>query len=228
MRAISAKPPLRNEETLMKSRTKCTTRLAFNNLRQETWYPTQGWRDALFADVKTCDADTVAAAFRAGVNSMRMLDNLTMPLLRKEPTSFVVLANGDALNELSRHHFGMVIAVMRSCPQHVFQLVMDFPSMLDEHCSLRDLPENVWIGIKVAKPRHLQFIEELQLTGAKTRFVYFDPRMDTDVGEINLTGIHQVIISYKTDDGEISLSQAFIESIQRNCKKQGVPYCFAP
>jgi len=85
--------------------------------------------------------------------------------------------------------------------------------------------ENVWWGVSVEDKKYgLARIEELRTTPAAIRFLSIEPLLE-DLGEINLQGIHWVIIGGESGPGARSFNLAWARSIVAQCRAAAVP-CF--
>lgn len=81
---------------------------------------------------------------------------------------------------------------------------------------------NVWLGVSVEDRKHgLPRIEHLRATPAAVRFLSIEPLLE-DVGEIDLTGIHWVIVGGESGPRARRCDVAWIRSIVRQCRAQGV------
>lgn len=86
--------------------------------------------------------------------------------------------------------------------------------------------ENVWLGVTVENRKHgLPRIEYLRRVPAKVRFLSVEPLIE-DLGEIDLTGIHWVIVGGESGHGARPMDAAWVESIKRQCEAMGVALFF--
>lgn len=84
---------------------------------------------------------------------------------------------------------------------------------------------NVWLGVSVENRKHgVPRIRELQRTPAAVRFLSIEPLLE-DVGDLDLTGIHWVIVGGESGHGARRCDVGWIRSVVRQCREQGVP-CF--
>jgi len=84
---------------------------------------------------------------------------------------------------------------------------------------------NVWLGVTVENKEGLKRIGYLRTVPVKLRFLSIEPLLE-DLGEINLTGIHWVIVGGESGAGYRSVKREWIDNIQRQCKEQNVPFFF--
>ena len=84
---------------------------------------------------------------------------------------------------------------------------------------------NVWLGTTVEDRARLRRIDVLRRVPAVVRFLSIEPLLE-DLGEINLTGIHLVIVGGESGPGARPMHPAWARSIRDQCAAQGVPYFF--
>jgi protein gp37 len=86
--------------------------------------------------------------------------------------------------------------------------------------------ENVWLGVTVENRKHgLPRIEHLRRVPAKVRFLSIEPLLE-DLGRIDLTGIHWVIVGGESGHGARPMDASWVESIRRQCYTAGVAFFF--
>lgn len=85
---------------------------------------------------------------------------------------------------------------------------------------------NVWLGVTVENKRSgLRRLEQLRSIPAMVRFLSIEPLLE-DLGNIDLAGIHWVIIGGESGAGHRKMDPAWAESVIRQCRAQGVPVFF--
>jgi len=85
---------------------------------------------------------------------------------------------------------------------------------------------NVWLGVTVENRKHgLPRIERLRQIPAKVRFVSMEPLLE-DLGELNLSGIHWVIVGGESGPRARPLDVAWVNRIRQQCLEQAVPFFF--
>lgn len=86
--------------------------------------------------------------------------------------------------------------------------------------------ENVWMGVTVENSRSgLRRLEQLRNIPARVRFLSVEPLLE-DLGEIDLTGIHWVIVGGESGQGFRPMEQAWADRIIAQCREQGVSVFF--
>jgi len=85
---------------------------------------------------------------------------------------------------------------------------------------------NVWLGVTCEDVAHgLPRIEHLRKVPAVVRFLSIEPLLQ-DLGQIDLTGIHWVIVGGESGPGYRPLNPQWAESIRSQCAEQSVSFFF--
>lgn len=85
---------------------------------------------------------------------------------------------------------------------------------------------NVWLGVSVEDRKYgLPRVDILRTIPAAVRFLSVEPLLE-DLGDIDLTGIHWVIVGGESGHGARPFDLAWARRIQAQCKEQGVPHFF--
>jgi protein gp37 len=90
---------------------------------------------------------------------------------------------------------------------------------------LPNRPDNIWIGTTVGTRKSLARIKYLTAAPAKVRFLSIEPLLE-DLGELDLTGIHWVIVGGESGAGARPMHPDWARSIRDQCIAQGVPFLF--
>jgi protein gp37 len=84
---------------------------------------------------------------------------------------------------------------------------------------------NVWLGVSVENKKHgVPRIRHLQRTPAAVRFLSIEPLLE-DVGELDLSGIHWVIVGGESGRNARPCDLMWIRNVVQHCRRAGVP-CF--
>lgn len=202
---------------------------------ESTWNPVVGCTK-LSAGCKHCYAETMARRLQAmgvpgyedGFKKIRTLPNrLAEPLQRKKPTVYFVNSMSDLFHvQVPIAFIDQVFDTMAAAPQHTFQVLTKRADRVAKYTSDKVVPENVWIGTSVENKRHgVPRIDHLRSVPAKVRFLSIEPLLE-DVGELDLTGIHWVIVGGESGHGARPMKAEWVTSIQRQCAQQGVKFFF--
>lgn len=85
---------------------------------------------------------------------------------------------------------------------------------------------NVWLGVTVENRRNgLRRLEQLRTIPARVRFLSAEPLLE-DLGAIDVTGIHWVIVGGESGHGYRQMEQGWAETVIAQCRKQGVSVFF--
>jgi protein gp37 len=68
-------------------------------------------------------------------------------------------------------------------------------------------------------------IEHLRATPAAVRFLSIEPLLE-DLGTVNLTGIHWVIVGGESGPGARPMRRSWVESLREQCRAATVPFFF--
>jgi len=86
--------------------------------------------------------------------------------------------------------------------------------------------DNVWLGVTVENRKHgVPRIEHLRRVPAKVRFLSVEPLLE-DLGALDLTGIHWVIVGGESGAGFRPVQREWIDSVIAQCRAQGVRVFF--
>lgn len=146
-----------------------------------------------------------------------------------------------------------VFAVMALCPQHTFQVLTKRPERMRKYFDRPELYANVlriadqsirpkrrnltsigisdpakhpakwiWLGVSVERRDYKWRIDELRETPAAVRFLSIEPLLE-DIGELDLTGIHWVIIGGESGQKARPFHAQWARNIIKQCKIVRVP-----
>ena len=200
-----------------------------------TWNPTIGCTK-ISPGCKHCYAETMAKRCQAmgvpgykenGFSLTLMHDRLDAPLHRRTPTVYFVNSMSDLFHEgVPNNYITKVMNVARQCPQHVFQVLTKRADRLPVYFRDHSVPKNVWLGVSVEDKKYgVPRIDFLRSVRAKTRFLSVEPLLE-DVGELNLTDIHWVIVGGESGHKSRPMKPDWALNVLRQCQEQGVPFFF--
>ena len=85
---------------------------------------------------------------------------------------------------------------------------------------------HVWLGVSVGDRKHgLPRIDHLRKVPAKVRFLSIEPLLE-DLGEIDLEGIHWVIVGGESGEGFRYMDPDWALRIKEQCDARSVPFFF--
>jgi len=200
---------------------------------EATWNPSTGC-NKVSAGCKNCYAETMAKRLQAmgapgyenGFEFTLMPERLDMPLKIKKPTRFFVNSMSDLFHEKMPFDFlDGVFEVIRQTPQHSYQILTKREKILQNYCNQRRMPDNVWLGVSVESAKVKHRIDILRDIPAKIRFLSIEPLI-ADVGELNLRGIHWVIVGGESGPKARPMQPEWAASVQKQCTQQKVAFFF--
>ncbi|HWA24374.1 MAG TPA: phage Gp37/Gp68 family protein [Lacunisphaera sp.] len=203
-----------------------------------TWNPVRGCTK-VSPGCKHCYAETFAERFRGvpghpyefGFDLRLIPTKLSEPLLWSAPKTVFVNSMSDLFQDgVPEKYISAVAKVMGTANWHTYQVLTKRPERMRSLLSttLRfaaELP-HVWWGVSVENRRYgLPRIEELRRTPAAVRFLSVEPLLE-DLGKLDLTGIHWVIVGGESGRGARSIEASWVRSVRDQCEDSGIPFFF--
>jgi protein gp37 len=123
-----------------------------------------------------------------------------------------------------------VVRVMVEANWHTYQVLTKRADRLSEMLSNRLRfaagHRHIWWGVSVEDRTYgLPRIEHLRAAPAAVRFLSIEPLLE-DIGDFDLSGIDWAIVGGESGPGSRTMEQAWVERIQRLCKKHDVSFFF--
>lgn len=115
--------------------------------------------------------------------------------------------------------------VMNRAHWHTFQVLTKRSGRLLQLSDRINWTPNIWQGVTVEHAATRFRIEDLRLTGAKTKFLSIEPLIGPITG-INLTGIDWVIVGGESGPGARPMNKEWVTSIRDACIKTSTPFFF--
>src|SRR3954452_8870087 len=199
-----------------------------------TWNPVRGCTK-ITPGCDHCYAETFAERFRGvpghpyeqGFDLRLVPGKLAEPLRWKTPKMIFVNSMSDLFHkDVPEDYVEAVCRVMERANWHTYQVLTKRSSSLRNLLSGRlrfaaDLP-HVWWGVSVEDRAHgLQRIEHRRQAPARVRFLSVEPLLE-DLGELNLTGIHWVIVGGESGPGARPCHIEHVRSLVRQCEAANV------
>lgn len=199
-----------------------------------TWNPTVGCTK-ISPGCKNCYAETMARrlkamAVRGYENGFRLTlvpERLMEPLERRKPTVYFVNSMSDLFHEkVPFEYVRRVFDVMARAPQHKFQMLTKRAERMAEFCQSVEVPANVWLGVSVENRKHgVPRIDVLRTVAARVRFLSVEPLLE-DLGRIDLSGIHWVIVGGESGPKARPMRPDWVDNIKLQCDRAGVAFFF--
>jgi len=203
-----------------------------------TWNPVRGCTK-ISPGCAHCYAEVFAERFRGvpGHPYEQGFDLKLIPEKLLEPArwnaSKMVFVN--SMSDLFHHdvpdaYIGRVAEVMSRVNWHTYQVLTKRSSRLKELLSsrLQKAAEqtHIWWGVSVEDRKYgLPRIEALKESRAKMRFLSVEPLLE-DLGEIDLRGIHWVIVGGESGRKARPIKSEWVENIMDQCRSLDVPFFF--
>jgi protein gp37 len=203
-----------------------------------TWNPVRGCTK-ITPGCDHCYAETFAERFRGvkghpyeqGFDLRLVPEKLAEPLRWKTPKMIFVNSMSDLFHkEVPEDYVEAVCRVMERANWHTYQVLTKRSSIQRNLLQTRvrfaaDCP-NIWWGVSVEDRAHgLVRIRHLQQAPAAVRFLSIEPLLE-GLGEINLEGIHWVIVGGESGAGARPMQKEWVLSIRDQCEQAGVPFFF--
>jgi protein gp37 len=203
-----------------------------------TWNPVRGC-SKISPGCKHCYAEVFAERFRGVPNhpyeqgfDLRLVpEKLEEPLRWKSPKRIFVNSMSDLFHPgVSDDYIARVAEVMIRAPWHTFQVLT---KRADRMADLVNGPlafaagePHIWWGVSVENRRQgIPRIAHLQRAKVEVRFLSIEPLLE-DLGEIDLSGIHWVIVGGESGHGARPMRVEWVANLKIQCSKARVPFFF--
>jgi len=203
-----------------------------------TWNPVRGCTK-VSPGCKHCYAEAFAERFRGvkghpyeqGFDLRLVPEKLTEPLLWAAPRMVFVNSMSDLFQEGVPDDYVIKVAkVMQSADWHTYQVLTKrsdrMRSLLNGKLAFAAGLSHVWWGVSVEDRRYgIPRLEDLRESVATTRFLSVEPLLE-DLGSLDLSGIHWVIVGGESGPGARPLERAWVESLRSQCRRASIPFFF--
>jgi len=201
---------------------------------EQTWNPTIGCTK-VSQGCKNCYAETMALRLKAmgvhgyenGFRLTLMPERLAEPLERKKPTVYFVNSMSDVFHEqVPFHYIEEIFDVILNAHQHTFQFLTKRAKRMEKFFRTRSVPPNAWLGVSVENQRYgIPRIDSLREIDTGIRFLSAEPLLE-DLGEMDLDGIHWVIVGGESGPKARPMRQEWVENIKTQCEEADVAFFF--
>ena len=205
---------------------------------EATWNPVRGCVK-VSPGCKHCYAETFAERFRNvpghpyeyGFDPRLVPDKLLEPLRWSAPRTVFVNSMSDLFQDAVPDAYANAVAtVMLRSNWHTYQVLTKraarLRNLLSNTLKSAAAADHIWWGVSVEDRKHgLPRIDELRHAPGRVRFLSIEPLLE-DLGTIDLTGIHWVIVGGESGPGARPMQAAWVESLRRQCKTARVPFFF--
>lgn len=198
-----------------------------------TWNPTTGC-DKVSAGCKFCYAETMTKRLK-GMGQEKYSEGfkfrvhpatLLIPYTWRKPQLVFVNSMSDLFHkDAPLEYVQSVFKVMNDTPQHTYQVLTKRGDVLEAYAPFLNFTPNIWMGVSVEDSRVLDRISHLQRVNSHVRFLSIEPLLGA-LPNLNLNGIHWVIVGGESGFGARSMEAEWVEDIRLQCEKSNVPFFF--
>lgn len=201
---------------------------------ERVWNPVTGCTKQS-AGCAHCYAETMARRLKAmrlekysrGFEVTLHPEALNEPMKWKQGANVFVCSMGDLFHKDVPYEFvDKVMDVVKSAPQHRFQILTKRAERMAEYFKTRSVPRNTWLGVTVEcqdTKFRMDFLR--QIAGASVRFLSCEPLLE-DLGVMDLTNIHWVIVGGESGPQARPMKEDWAIHIWQQCKMQKVAFFF--
>ena len=173
---------------------------------------------------------TIGHPFENGFDLTIRPERLEQPLQWRRPRMIFVNSMSDLFHkDVPKEFIGKVFNTMERAHWHTFQILTKRSSLMRNFLKGRygssPGPAHMWFGVSVEDGTKLSRVRHLQGAPAGVRFLSIEPLIGP-VGELNLDGIHWVIVGGESGPRARTIDKAWVRSIRDQCRKVGVAFFF--
>jgi len=169
--------------------------------------------------------------YEQGFDLRLVPEKLEEPLKWKTPRLIFVNSMSDLFQVgVPDEYIAKVAAVMHTAKWHTFQVLTKraerMRSLLNTKLKFAAHSSHIWWGVSVEDQKYgVPRIDELRNANVAVRFLSVEPLLE-DVGLLNLSGIHWVIVGGESGAGARPMRKEWVLSIKDQCRKARVPFFF--
>lgn len=203
-----------------------------------TWNPVRGCTK-ISPGCKHCYAETFAERFRGvpghpyeqGFDLRLVSEKLNEPFKWPAPRMVFVNSMSDLFHDqVPDEYIERVARVMVEADWHTYQVLTKradrLRQLLGGRLKFAATADNIWWGVSVENKKHgLPRIDFLRKAPAGVRFLSVEPLLE-DLGELDLGGIHWVIVGGESGRGARPMKPEWVLNILNQCREQDIPFFF--
>lgn len=203
-----------------------------------TWNPVRGCTK-ISPGCKHCYAETFAERFRGvkghpyeeGFDLRLVPHKLGEPLRWRSSKMIFVNSMSDLFQDgVPDDYIEAVTKVMLKANWHTYQVLTKrsnrMADLLSTKLKAAAGARHIWWGVSVEDKKYgLPRVSDLQMAPAAVRFLSVEPLLE-GLGELNLRGVHWVIVGGESGIGARPLNREWVVSIREQCVKARVPFFF--
>jgi protein gp37 len=203
-----------------------------------TWNPVRGCTK-ISPGCKHCYAETFAERFRGvqghpyeqGFDPRLVPEKLAEPLRWRQPKMIFVNSMSDLFHDFVPDDYIIAVAsVMAKANWHTYQVLTKrserLRGLLNSKLRFAAQQPHIWWGVSVEDKKYgVPRIAHLQEAEATIRFLSVEPLLE-DVGQLNLRGIHWMIVGGESGAGARPMKEDWVLSLRNQCRKSKVAFFF--
>jgi protein gp37 len=200
---------------------------------EATWNPVTGCTK-ISSGCRHCYAERMAKRLQAMgqpnyANGFKLTLHekvLELPLMWKKPQTIFVNSMSDLFHEdVPAKFIQRVFHIMEQAHWHRFQILTKRSDRLLEINPKLSWNFNIWMGVSVENQEHTFRIDHLRKTGAKIKFISFEPLLGP-IHDLNLRGIDWVIVGGESGHQARLMDVSWAVDIRNQCQRNKVPFFF--
>jgi protein gp37 len=198
-----------------------------------TWNPVRGCTK-VSPGCKHCYAETLAERFRGvpghpfehGFDLQLIPSALELPLRWRAGRRIFVNSMSDLFHDdVPATYIRRVFGVMKRASHHQYQVLTKRSERMARLAANLDIPPHVWMGVSVENQQYATRIDDLRRVEAVVRFLSIEPLLGP-IADLDLTGIHWVIVGGESGHGARPMDPAWVRSIRDQCVASNVKFFF--
>jgi protein gp37 len=203
-----------------------------------TWNPVRGCTK-ISPGCTHCYAETFAERFRGvpghpfeqGFDLRLVPEKLGDPIRWSKPKKIFVNSMSDLFHpQVPDEYIEKVARVMLAANWHAYQILTKradrMTALLRSKLRKAAKAAHIWWGVSVENRRHgLPRIDELRSASSTVAFLSVEPLLE-DLGEVDLRGVHWVIVGGESGGGARPMSAEWVRSLRDQCRIAEVPFFF--
>jgi len=199
---------------------------------EATWNPVTGCTK-VSPGCKRCYAERLARRlqkmgnprYRNGFRLTLHPDLLDLPIRWRDSRMIFVCSMSDLFHEdVPESFIRAVFETMVRAEWHIFQVLTKRIRRAADLAPALPWPPNVWMGTSIENQDYAWRADFLRRIPAAVRFVSVEPLLGPL--ELDLTGIHWVIVGGESGPGARPLDPAWVRGIRDRCLQAGVAFFF--
>lgn len=170
--------------------------------------------------------------YRNGFKFTEHPSTLDQPLRWRKPRKIFVNSMSDLFHVDARMEYvAQCFDVMLRADRHVYQVLTKRPDSMaefSEHFAKfygYAIPKHIWMGTSIENANYRWRIDSLRKVLCTVRFLSIEPLIG-DIGELDLSGIHWVIVGGESGPNFRPVKKEWIVGVIQQCEEQHVPVFF--